>query len=249
MFEPIPAHLSLRDRIVQDLLRKIESEQLRPGDRLLSERALAQEYQVSRTALRDALRTLAGLGVVAIRHGKGVYVQGNQGLALGQALWAPFVVRPDTVSSLFAVRKVLETEASGWAAEKATVADKEHLLCIIEQARAARQPDGRIDLDKAAEADQAFHTALFVAAGNPIAARLMLNLLDLLAEVRKQSLSIEGRAWLSIREHEKIATRIQHGTAKAARTAMLDHLNGVEAAIIAELTPSQGSSPTAPQPI
>ncbi len=235
MFEPIPTHLSLRDRIVQDLLQKIDNEQLRPGDRLLPERTLAHEYQVSRTAVRDALRTLAGLGVVVIRHGKGVYIQGNQGLALGQALWAPFVVRPNTVSALFAVRKVLETAASGWAAERATAADKERLMRIIGEAQAARGSDGKINLERAAQADQAFHTTLFVAAGNPIAARLMLNLLDLLREVRKQSLTIEGRAWLSIAEHEKIALCITQDTAQAARDAMLDHLNGVEAAILANL--------------
>lgn len=235
MFEPLSPSLSLRDRIVQDLLGKIESEELKPGDRLLPERELAAAYHVSRTAVRDALRTLSGLGVVTIRHGHGVFIRGSQGLALGQALWAPFVVRNETVAYLFEVRKSLEVQASGWAALRGNAAQKEYLGALVTAAKDAVNPEGKVDRAVAAEADQAFHTHLFIASGNPIAGRLMLNLLDLLAEVRQKSLEIAGRAALSILDHERIADAVRAGDAKRARVAMRDHLEAVEAAILSAL--------------
>jgi len=237
LFEPIIPHLSLRDRIVQDVLAKIESRELQVGDRLLPERELAVAYQVSRTAVRDALRTLAGLGVLTIRHGQGVFVRGSQGVALGQALWAPLVVQPDTVTLLFEVRKSLEVEAAGWASLRASEIQKTELLTLVDLAKTAVQEAAVVDPEVAGQADQAFHTQLFLASGNPIAGRLMLNLLELLEEVRQKSLAIPGRAWLSVCDHERIAHQIVAGNATLAREAMADHLASVEAAILAAFRP------------
>lgn len=235
MFEPISQNLSLRDRIVQDILQKLETGELAAGDRLPPERDLAASYNVSRTTVRDALRTLAGLGILSILHGKGMFVQANEGIALGNALWAPFIVKPDTVSALFEVRKTLETEAAGWAASRGQVGQKQNLLDIVKAAKESSHVDGQVDPDVAATSDQAFHTSLFLASGNPIAGRLMVNLLDVLEEVRKRSLAIPGRAWLSILDHERIAKAVADGDSEAAREAMLKHLTAVEVAVLSSL--------------
>jgi len=244
IFESLGSSLPLRDQIVQDLLGKIESGELHEGDRLLPERELATAYQVSRTAVRDALRTLSGLGVVSIRHGQGMFVRAGPGIALGQALWEPLVVQPTTVSWLFDVRKSLEVEASGWAAERADANQKANLLTLVEEAKAVVVQGEEVNLSLAATADQAFHAGLIVASENPIAGRIMLNLLDLLEAVRKKSLAIPGRAWLSVLDHERIAQRIASGDVLGARAAMRDHLSTVESAILAafEEGPEAGSS-------
>lgn len=236
MFEPISQNVSLRDRIVQDILGKIESHELGHGDRLLPERDLATAYNVSRTTVRDALRTLAGLGVLSIQHGKGMFIQGDQGIALGNALWSPFVVKPDTVSALFEVRKTLETAASGWAALRAPHGQRQHLLEIVQTVKRATEAGATLDPELAAQSDQIFHTTLFIASDNPIAGRLMLNLLELLEEVRTKSLAIPGRAWLSILDHECIAQAILEGDAHAAEEAMMIHLTAVEQAVLSSLS-------------
>jgi GntR family transcriptional repressor for pyruvate dehydrogenase complex len=243
MFHPITSSVPLRDRIVQDILQKIENGILKPGDRLPPERDLATAFGVSRTTVRDALRTLAGLGVIAIQHGRGIFVQGGAGIALGTALWAPLMVKPETVAALFEVRKTLETAAAGWAAERAGPAERSQLVAIVEQAKQAAGGPAVADPAAAARADQAFHTALVAASQNPVAARLMLNLLDLLAEVRQESLAIPGRAWQSILDHEAIAQAIAAGDKAAAERAMLAHLTGVEAAVLARLQRVGGASP------
>ena len=154
MFEPITQNLSLRDRIVQEILAKVKSGELKPGDRLPPERDLALELNVSRTTIRDALRTLVGFGVVSILHGKGIFVQGNEGVALGSALWAPFVVKPDTVSALFEVRKTLETRAAGLAAVRAPQSQKQQLVKIVRDSMADAGQGEDIDPEAAALADQ-----------------------------------------------------------------------------------------------
>ncbi len=234
MFEQISQNISLRDRIVQDILSKIESGELVAGDKLPTERELSMQLNVSRTTVRDALRTLAGLGVISIQHGRGIFVQGTQGTALGNALWAPFVVRSDTVAALFEVRKALESAAAEWAAIRASDAERALLVRLTEEA-ATVVSESSVDLEAAADADQSFHTALVAASHNPIAGRMMLNLLDLLDTVRKQSLAIPGRAHQSVEDHKDIIAAIQSRDPERARHAVLHHLNGVEEAILSHL--------------
>lgn len=234
MFEQISQNISLRDRIVQDILAKIESGALVAGDKLPTERDLSVQLNVSRTTVRDALRTLAGLGVISIQHGRGIFVQGTQGTALGNALWAPFVVRSDTVAALFEVRKALESSAAEWAAVRASEEERQLLRRLTTEATRVVS-ECHVDFEAAADVDQAFHTALVTASHNPIAGRMMLNLLDLLETVRKQSLAIPGRAQQSVDDHKEISEAIQSKDPARARQAMLRHLSGVERAILKNL--------------
>lgn len=234
MFEQISQNISLRDRIVQDILSKIESGELVAGDKLPTERDLSVQLNVSRTTVRDALRTLAGLGMISIQHGRGIFVQGTEGTALGNALWAPFVVRSDTVAALFEVRKALESAAAEWAAARASDEELALLAQLTNEATEVVAANG-VDFEAAADADQAFHTALVAVSHNPIAGRMMLNLLDLLDTVRKQSLAIPGRAQQSVHDHKEITEAIQSRDPERARRAVLHHLSGVEAAILENL--------------
>lgn len=235
MFEPVTNSMSLRDRIVQDVLTKVENGELVHGDKLPAEREMAVELNVSRTTVRDALRTLAALGVVSIQHGRGIFIQAGEGVALGQALWLPFVMGAETVSHLFEVRKTLETSAAGWAAQRATDKDREALISIVAAVRKEADNETNVNFEEIAVADQAFHTSVLTYSKNPVATRIMLNLLDVLVEARRHSLSIPGRALKSIIEHEMIAEAIFKGDVQEAEKAMLNHLSDVEREILRNL--------------
>jgi len=125
--------------------------------------------------------------------------------------------------------------AAGWAAERATEAERQTLMEITRAAEQAVQGDAVVDVDYAADADQTFHTTLVMASHNPVAGRLMLNLLDLLEAVRKQSLAIPGRARQSIADHRAVAEAIARGDVAAAQHAVLKHLTSVEEAILKNL--------------
>ncbi len=237
MFEPVTGSMSLRDRVVQDILRKIESGELIAGNRLPPERDMAAQFNVSRATIRDALRTLAALGALSIEHGRGIFVRAGEGVALGEALWRPMVMEPQTVSHLFEVRRSLETAAAGWAARRATEQQRQHLMRIVLGVKQQMEEAGAVPPEVLAVADQEFHGAILDAGHNPVAGRIMLNLLDALEDARRHSLSIAGRAWKSVLEHEAIAEAVVRGDALAAEEAMQRHLTGVESEILAHLSP------------
>lgn len=239
MFEPVTGSMSLRDRVVQDILRKIESGELVTGDRLPPERDMAAQFNVSRATIRDALRTLAALGALSIEHGRGIFVRAGEGVALGEALWRPVVMESQTISHLFEVRRSLETAAAGWAARRATEQQRQHLTRIVMGIKQQMAEAGEVPPEVLAVADQEFHGAILDAGHNPVAGRMMLNLLDALEDARRHSLSIAGRAWKSVLEHEAIADAIVHGDALAAEEAMRRHLTGVESEIVSHLDRSR----------
>ena len=235
VFEPVTDSISLRDRVVQDILRKIEGGELRAGDRLPPEREMAAQFHVSRATVRDALRTLAALGALSIEHGRGIFVRAGEGVALGEALWRPMVVEAQTISHLFEVRCNLETAAAGWAARRATEQQRQHLKRIVLSVKEQMEEGGTVPPEVLAVADLEFHGAVLDASHNPVAGRIMLNLLDALEDARRHSLSIEGRAFKSVLDHEAIADAIVHGDAPGAERAMQLHLVGVESEILHHL--------------
>lgn len=233
MFEPVNANMSLRDRVVQDILQKIRTGDLTTGQKLPPERDMAVQFNVSRTTVRDALRTLAALGVLSIEHGRGIFVRGGEAVAVGQALWSPIMLEHQTVSNLFEVRKSLETAAAGWAAERASTSERREMVRIVTSVRDVLDTEDSLDI--IAVADEEFHRMVFTAGHNPVAARIMVNLLDMLEVARRQSLAITGRAVKSVVEHNRIAQAIAEGDKGAAEAAMLNHLAGVEEEILSSL--------------
>jgi GntR family transcriptional repressor for pyruvate dehydrogenase complex len=163
-------------------------------------------------------------------------------MALGSALWAPFVVRADTVHALFEVRKALEVSAVAWACERATAAERRQLTEIVQRAREAVGLGPNLDTRAAAHFDQLFHTTLVMASHNPVAARLMLNLLDVLEMVREQSLAVPGRAQQSVDDHAAIAEAVAAGDQHLAQERMRQHLCGVERAILRLLSQASPAS-------
>ena len=235
VFDPVNGNMSLRDRVVQDILQKIEKGDLKPGDRLPPERDMAIQFNVSRTTVRDALRTLAALGVVSIEQGRGIFVRVGEGIALGQALWTPMVMEEQSITNLFEVRKSLETAAAGWAAQRATDVERSELMRIVTSIQQEMTESGESVMDMMVVADQEFHGTILRSSHNPVASRIMFNLLDVLEDARRHSLSISGRAWKSVLEHEIIAKAILRGNVKEAETAMFEHLKGVEEEILKNL--------------
>jgi GntR family transcriptional repressor for pyruvate dehydrogenase complex len=127
---------------------------------------------------------------------------------------------------LFDVRKVLEAQASEWAAQRRSAHHVERLRSIVEDA--SRHSE---DLNVLSERDAQFHVAVAEASQNLVLVRVMFTLLDLLAAARRESLSIPGRPELSLGQHEKVLQEIEARNPEAARQAMLEHLTSVEQAI------------------
>lgn len=229
VFRRIPDNRALSEKIISQISDAIISGELRPGDRLPPERELAEQFGVSRTVIRDAVKTLAGRGILQVKHGAGIFVATSEENMVGRlgALADVLPLQGAGLRDLFEIRKVLEAKGAEWAAQRRSAHHVERLTGIVE---AARRHSG--DLDVLSERDAQFHVAIAEASQNLVLVRVMLALLDLLETARRESLSIPGRAELSLDQHERILEQIEARNPETAYKAMLDHLDSVEKAVM-----------------
>jgi GntR family transcriptional regulator, transcriptional repressor for pyruvate dehydrogenase complex len=223
-FAPVRDNRSHSDKIIEQITDALLRGDIKPGERLPPERDLALQFSVSRTVVRDAVKNLAGRGILEVRHGSGIYVAADEKTVFARL--DQVNLQDGLLRDLFEVRKVLETEAASLAAARRTERQVEHLRHIIHDARLHAG-----DPALASSRDADFHLTLAKASRNLILVKLMLTVLDLLAPTRERTLSINGRLEQSLREHERIVGAIAASDAAGARAAMLAHLDSVEQSI------------------
>ena len=231
VFEPVHDNRALSEKIIVQISDALIASELKPGDRLPPERELAEQFGVSRTVIRDAVKTLAGRGILRVKHGAGIFVATSEENTIGRlaALSDILPLQGAGLRDLFEIRKVLETEGAEWAARRSKDYHLERLRGILVDAYRNSE-----NLEVLSDRDAQFHVAIAEASQNLVLVRVMLTLLDLLAQSRRESLSIPGRAKLSLKEHERIVEEIEAQRPKEARKAMLEHLTSVESAILPE---------------
>ncbi|GAB3617745.1 FCD domain-containing protein [Okibacterium endophyticum] len=144
------------------LLERIRSGEWRLGEKLPGETTLAPQLGVGRSTVREAVRQLAGRGVLASRQGAGVFV-----IALDAPEDWDVVLRRAGIVSVIEARIAIETEAAALAAERRTPAD----LRAIRRAL-TRRAEHRSDIESHVDTDTAFHRAIIVAAHNPVLVEL-----------------------------------------------------------------------------
>ncbi|MBI1727500.1 MAG: FadR family transcriptional regulator [Candidatus Rokubacteria bacterium] len=213
-------------RIYEDIVRQVKAliadGQLTSGDRLPPERDLAERFRVSRTSVREALRSLQSRGLIDIRAGEGAFVRDVSVEALIEPLALVILPYREAVGELFEARRLLEPAIAALAARRATrdeLADMERILA--EQAREVAH--GRTGMAQ----DSALHAAIAAAAHNRAIVRIVNALVDLLAQSREESLHNPGRPRRSHQDHRRILGAIRRRDEAGARREMLDHLTAV----------------------
>ncbi len=233
-FAPLVVNSQHLPQQIADRLRaQIVSGELRPGERLPSERELAGSLNVSRGALREAARLLEAAGIVEVRHGLGTFItQANAEMRLADAVAPPPPASVDrrAILELYDIRRMLEPQAAALAAERATPAQTAAMRALCERARpllAEPAPDvATLQL-----LDTQLHAAVHEAAGNLVLVRVMNDLLDLLGESRRYTMRVPGRPRVSWGEHRAIVDAIARRRPAAARRAMELHLERMVAPI------------------
>lgn len=217
-------------RIYEDIVRQVKAliadGRLKSGDRLPPERELAERFRVSRTSVREALRSLQSRGLIDIRAGEGAFVRDVSVEALIEPLALVILPYREAVAELFEARRLLEPVIAALAARRATrdeLAEMERLLA--EQAREVSA--GRTGMAQ----DSALHSAIAQSAHNRAIVRIVSALMDLLAQSREESLHTPGRPTRSHQDHRRILGAIRRGDEAGASRAMLEHLTGVEALV------------------
>jgi GntR family transcriptional repressor for pyruvate dehydrogenase complex len=241
--DPVPvsdAQVSLgaRDRLHQQLMRVLMEEIVRgrvhQGERLPSETELASQFSASRGVVRETLRGLEERGIVSVRHGRGATVEPARSWnlldpdVLVAVLATPASV--DVLGEFLESRRILEVEAAGLAAQRASGEDLVRLGDALAQMtataeEAAKHPRAESQFH---EADVAFHAAIFAAAGNRVLARLVAPIQRALQAARLPLAHPNVRFERSLPEHKRILTAIANRDADEAREAMRSHLATIE---------------------
>ena len=213
----------LYEQIVEQVEESILKGRLKTGEQLPAERELAQSFGVSRTAVREAIRTLREKGLVEAYSGRGTFVTYGTPQAVRQSLDLLMKVgQHDGAIHLAELRQILEPEIAALAALRI----KEQLLCTMREAlstmdRSLHDPEAYV------EADLDFHLALAEATQNPLIPALMDTIIDLLREQRKRTALVEGGLQRGQSHHKKILEAVMQRDPQAARLAMRNHLQQV----------------------
>jgi GntR family transcriptional repressor for pyruvate dehydrogenase complex len=225
-FRSVRRDASLSDKVVGQLTEAIMSRQLVPGQRLPSERELGEQFGVSRTVIREAIRSLAARGLVNVTSGRGIevgqidsgdvttsmrlFVRGHNNLHYGK---------------VHEVRTAVEVQTAGLAAVRATPEDVGRLRQLCD---AFQESIAAGDLAKASELDFQFHQELARASGNELLVAMLDSISDVLREVRNQAMVHPGVAEAGLKAHRWILECISAGDPESARRAMEKHLAEAE---------------------
>ena len=217
-FAAIKPAIKLSDQVASALEAEIREGRIQAGDKLPTEAALAQQFEVSRTVVREAISRLKSLGLVDSR---GVYVKAPGIEPLHFEL--PHAASREAVMQIVEVRRALESEVAELAAQRRSEADGQAIRDAMQRISEAVQA-GR----DGAEEDVEFHRAIARAAGNPF----LISTLDYLARFLQGATRVtranEARrsdfAQAVTQEHEQIVRAIESGDARGARNAATEHM-------------------------
>jgi GntR family transcriptional regulator, transcriptional repressor for pyruvate dehydrogenase complex len=219
-----------RNKVYEEVAKQIERlilKKLQPGDKLPSERELAEMLGVSRSSIRDAIRSLELVGMVEPRQGAGTIVKEISTDALVNPLASVLTRQRQLVSELLDFRKMLEPPLAARAATHASDDDISEMEDIL------RRQDEKLHSGKLAiEEDSEFHYNVAMASDNSVVLKVLDVLMDLLRETRERSLQVEGRPQKSVAGHRRILAAIKRRDAEAAKAAMRRHIEDVEEIVL-----------------
>ena len=222
MYTPVHSN-KVYEQIAKQIEQRILSGELHEGDRLPTERELAIQFQASRTAVREAMKTLAQKGLVNMRPGRGTVVIDGTSQAMRHSLG--LMMRVGQLSNnveLVEVREILEPEIAALAAARA---QEEQIQAM--QAAVAVMDASLNDADAFIAADNDFHRALAKGTQNELILALVDSVVDLLSVQRKQIFSVAGGPDRGQVHHKLLLEAIIRRNPEAAREAMQAHLKQV----------------------
>lgn len=224
---------SLRDTIVARLRALIVAGVLKPGERLPTERDLAAQLSVSRSAIREALLALESAGLIERRQGSGTRVSTR--LPLSTVLDSFEADDARTIAASAEFRTVVEPQVARLAAARIDAVELEALADLLAQSGQAR------DIEQSVRLDIAFHAAIAAATRNPLLTSLSSLTVSWTVEARISShLNEEGRR-ISHNGHSRLLRALNGRNGDAAEAAMRVHLDEI-ADLVARLHPRAAHS-------
>ena len=232
-----------RDRLYEQVVAQIEQlifkEALRPGDKLPSERILAERLGVSRAVIRETTRVLSARGLVEVNPGSGTYIRepsvNNAAAPIG--LYLKLRQAANAFQNLCEIRLTLEVDIAGLAAERASDEDMAAMQAAIGASTVHVQ-----DAEEFVQHDLAFHSALARATHNDLYGVLLTPITDLLLDFRLTAYHYDPQGAIegSLTHHRHILEQVQERHVEGARQAMREHLAQAQSLFEAAIRQTEG---------
>ncbi|MFV8823409.1 GntR family transcriptional regulator [Thauera sp. WH-2] len=227
----------LSDDIVERIETLILEGSLRPGERLPAERALAEDFGVSRPSLREAIQKLVARGLLISRHGGGTFVSDSLGSSFRDPMLELLENNPEAQRDLIEFRHTLEGACAYYAALRATDLDRQRLKAAFERVQDCYLQQGRVSRSEEGRTDALFHLAIAEASHNAVLLHTIRSLFDLLEH--NVVTNIGGMLPLGsvvrdrlLAQHEALYRAIVDGRADDARRKASEHLDYVQEVLV-----------------
>ena len=216
------------EEVSEELYEMIRSGSLKTGEQLDSIQQLAENFQVGRPAIREALSALSSMGLIEIKQGEGTFVKTFDPAIMNHPLSAALLMDQDNIKHLLEVRKILESGTAEVAAKKRT---EENLIELKDMLFNMEKVSDDEELSD--KADISFHVAVANASQNELLITLMNHVSELMTEkmrdIRRVALYSEEMTLKQLyQQHVRIYDAIVAQDEDGARSAMLFHLQSVE---------------------
>jgi GntR family transcriptional regulator, transcriptional repressor for pyruvate dehydrogenase complex len=208
----------LADKVADLLKKAIVSGQLQPGDRLPPERVLGDRFGVSRTVIREAIRSLTAKGLIEVRSGSGSVVARVGAGSVAETMQLYLHGAAIAYDAIDEVRSMLEVHMAGVAAHRATDENLREMKVVLAAMAATHDPE------RCAAHDAEFHRCVARATQNPLYLVMLDSIGEPIMTARRGTLEVQGRPGAAVRAHERILERIAAHDAEGARAAMRAHL-------------------------
>lgn len=243
MFQPVRIARASQE-IVEQIKASIISSQLPPGERLPTEREMAEQFKVSRITVRDALRVLESQGLVAIKVGAGggAFVAKPSIGPVSELMTDMLRRNKASIHELVEARMIIETSIAGLAAERATAEDLGAMEQAIAEARSGYAAGDPHFTPHSVE----FHVALAHAAKNDFLLFTVNSFRSLFYEVLEELIPAPDMSERAIEDHQKILDALKGRQANRARELMREHLAYFQARV--QKMDSSGRNPKPVRP-
>ena len=194
-----------RQQIFEKIRQDIMDGKYKKGDTLI-EQKLAEEFGVSRTPVREAMRQLEFDGLVKSIPNRGVFVNG---------------ITHQDIEDIYQIRQRIEGLAAVWAVQKMTEDEMEELQNIYDLMEFYTEKG---NIDKVAELNTYFHEVIFKAAKSKFLKKTLINFQAYIQWARYASIKIEGRAQVALREHKSIVEAFRKKDEFLAERLIMEHV-------------------------
>lgn len=234
---------TLSDQVATHLEKMIIDNQIEPGGTLPTERDLSLRFEVSRTVIREAVRGLVAKGLLEVNMGSGMIVRRPSTQLVSQtiSLYLRGGRRDVDHASVTEIRRLLEIEIAGLAAERRTDGDLAGLKVVLDDypnVANERQSYVKWDLD--------FHLRLAASTHNDLFVLLLDSIGGIMTRVREIGFNVPGAGERALRFHTAIFKQVELGSRDGARQAMREHIDDSESVMKAGMTIAAAETPSQP---